>query len=67
MELNIFYNYAAHILRPKNTESVEQELNNVGEKHQDSNYLILQNNIINEIWDQIADMIQGFVPLFQDT
>ena len=31
------YNYAAHIIRPQNTEIGEPELNNVGEKSQDKN------------------------------
>ena len=67
MDLNRFYNYAAHILRPHNTESDETELNNVGEKPQDNNELILHNTIINARWNKIADTIQGFVPLFQDS
>ena len=66
MEINGFYNYAAHIIRPQNTESGEPELNNVGEKSQDKNDLILHNTIIYARWNQIADMIQGFGPLFQD-
>ena len=55
MELNWFYKYALHILIPQNTESGEPELKNVGEKFQDNN----------ERWNQINDMIQGLVPLFQ--
>ena len=66
MDLNRFYIYAVRILRPQNTESGELELNNVGKKSQDKNELILHNIIINKIWNQIADMRQGFVPLFQD-
>ena len=63
--LNGFYNYDVHILRPQNIESGEPELNNVGEKSQDNNELILQNTIINEGWNKITDMIQEFTPLFQ--
>ena len=48
MDLNRFYNYAANIRIPENTESGEPELNNVGEKYQDNNELILHNNIINQ-------------------
>ena len=47
MELNGLYNYAAHILRPKNTESGEPELKNVGQKSQYKNELIINNTIIN--------------------
>ena len=67
MEINWFYNYAVHILRPQNTESGEPWLNNFEEKSQDNNELILHNNIINSRWNQITDMIQGFYPLFQDS
>ena len=66
MELNGFFNYSGDILRPQNTEIGEPELKNVGDKSQDKNEPILHNNIINTIWNQISDMIQGFVPLFQD-
>ena len=65
MELKGFYNYAVHILRPQNTEIGEPELNNFGDKSQDKNELILHNTIINTRWNQIDDMIQGFVSLFQ--
>ena len=41
VDLNGFYNYAVHILRPQNIESVEPELNNIGEKPQDNNEIIL--------------------------
>ena len=64
MGLNGFYNYAAHILRPQNTESGDLELNNVGEKYQDNNDLIINNTFINLGQNQITDMMQGFVPLF---
>ena len=63
MKLNGFYNYADHILRPQNTESGEPELNNVGDKSQDNNDIIIHNTIINTIWNQIDYMIQGFPPL----
>ena len=65
MELNRFYNYAAHILRPQNNESGEPELNNVGEKSQYKNELIIHNTIIYTILNKISDMIQGFVPIFR--
>ena len=67
MDLNRFYNYAAYILRPQNTESGEPELNNIGEIPRDNNDLIIHNTIINERWNPITDMMQGFVPLFQDS
>ena len=57
MEINRFYNYAMHILRQKKTKSGELELNNVGEKPQDNSEIILNNTIINAIWNQIFDMI----------
>ena len=41
------YNYAVHILRPKNTESDEPYLKNIGEKSQYNNEIILHNTIIN--------------------
>ena len=66
MDLNGLYNYAAHILRPQNTKSGEPELKNVREKSQDKNELILYNSIINARWNQISDMIQGFVHLFHN-
>ena len=67
MERRGFYKYAAHILGTQYTEIGEPELKNVGEKHQDNSELILHNTIINEIWNQISDTIQGFYPLFQDS
>ena len=67
MDLNGFYKYSVHILRPQNTEMGETELNNVGNKSQDKNELIIHNTIINTRWNQITYMIQGFVPLFQDS
>ena len=67
MDLNRFFNYAVQILRPQNTEIGESELNNDGEKSQDNNDLILHNTIINARWNQITDIIQVFVPLFQDS
>ena len=67
MDINRFYNYSVHIQRPQNTETGEPELKNVGEKPQDNSELVNHSTIINAIWQQIYDMIQGFVPLFQDT
>ena len=43
-------NYPVHILRSQNTESGEPELNNIGEKYQDKNELILSNTIIYTIF-----------------
>ena len=66
MEVNVLDNYDVHILRPQNAESGEPEFKNAGDKSQDNNDLILYNTIINAKWNQINDIIQGFVPLFQD-
>ena len=49
-----------HVLRPKNTESGEQEVKNIGDKSQDNNELILQNVFRNERVNQNIDMIQEF-------
>ena len=38
-----------NILGPQNTESEEKELNNLGEKLQDNNELIIHNTIMNVI------------------
>ena len=46
-DINGFYNYAVQILRPQNAESGETEVNNVVEKSQDKNQVILHNTIIN--------------------
>ena len=67
MEINGFYNYDVHILRPQNTEIGVPELKNVGDKSQDKNDFIFHNIIISARWNQIDDMRQGFVPLFQDS
>ena len=56
-----------HILRPQNTEIGESELNNIGEKSQDNNVLILHNPIINETWHQITDLVQDPPPLLKDS
>ena len=50
MYINIFYNYAVHIIIPKNAENGEPELNNSGDKPQYNNELVIHNNIINETW-----------------
>ena len=65
--MNEFYNYVVHILRPWNTESGEPELKNIREKTQDKNDLIVRNIIINARWNPITDIVQGFIPLFQDS
>ena len=49
MDINVFYNYATHILTPQNNEKGEPELKNVGEKPQDNNELILHKTIIDSI------------------
>ena len=67
MELKGLYKYSLHILRPQNTEIGGPELNNVGDKSQDNNELILHNTTINSISNQITAMIQGVGPLFQDS
>ena len=48
MDIKTFYNYAVHILRPKNTEIGETELNNAGDKSQDKNELVINNTIISK-------------------
>ena len=63
MDLDVFYNHIVHFLRPKNTESDEPELNNIGEKSQGKNELILYNTIINAGLNQIDDMMERFVPI----
>ena len=65
MELNGFYNYFAHILRPQNTDNGEPQLRNFGGKLQDKNELILYDAIIYAMWNKIDDMIRVFAPLFQ--
>ena len=58
MEVDGFYKYAVHALRPQNTESGEPELKNIGEKLQYDNELILHNYLINAGWNQITEMIK---------
>ena len=67
MDINGFYNYAVHIIRPKYTEIGEPELKNSRNKYQDNNELIIHNTIINSRLNQIPYMIQRFLPLFQDS
>ena len=50
--------YAAHVLRPKNNESGEPEIDNIREKFQDNNEFILNNNLRNSKINQITEMIQ---------
>ena len=66
MDINGFYKYAVHILRPQNTESGRTKLKNVGKKYQNKNELIIHNTIRNARWNQITDIIQIFVGIFQD-
>ena len=47
MYLNGFDNYSVHVLIPKNTERNEPEINNIGDKFQDNNDLIIHNNLRN--------------------
>ena len=60
LELNKFFNYSVHILRPQNIEISAPYWKNIGDKTQDNNEIILHKNIINSIWNQITDNIQGF-------
>ena len=60
-------NYAVHILRSQNTESVEPELKKIGKKPQYNNELIPYNTIIYARGNQIADMIQVFGLIFQES
>ena len=66
MEINGFYNYAVYILIPQNNEIGEPELNNIGEKSQDKNDLIIHNTIINARWNQITNIMQGVFPFLQE-
>ena len=50
--------YSVNFLRPQNTESVEPEINKIGEKFQYKNKFIIHNDIINAGGNQITDMIQ---------
>ena len=56
--INVFYNYDVHILRPQNTKSGEPYIENIGDKFK----LVLHNDISNERWDQITDMIHKCYP-----
>ena len=67
VKINRFYNYGVNILIPQNTEIGEPELNNIGEKTQDKNELILHNTIINARWNKITGMMQVGFPLFRDS
>ena len=60
--LFVVQDYDMHILRPKNDEGDELEINKIGEKFQDNNEFILQNNIRNSRGNQITETIQGFDP-----
>ena len=51
-----------HILRSQNTESGEPELNNIGEKYQDKNELILRNTIIYTRLKKTIDKNSGVWP-----
>ena len=41
MEINRFEKFAVHVLRPKNTESGEPEIKQIGDKLQDKNAFII--------------------------
>ena len=45
MDPNVFDNYAIHFLRPQNTESVKPDLNNIGDKYQHNNELVIHNDL----------------------
>ena len=62
MDLNGFYNYAVHTLRPRNTESGETEIKKIGDKSQDNNDIILHKNIISSRKIQITDIIKELEP-----
>ena len=49
LEINVFDNYAVHILRPQNTESGKPEKKDIRDKFHDKDDLIILNYIINEI------------------
>ena len=51
---------STHILRPKNTEICETEINKAGDKSQYKNEFIIHKNIINKRGNQITNMIQEF-------
>ena len=46
VDINGLYNYAAHILRPQNTESGKPALKSVGGKSQDNNAIITQVDMV---------------------
>ena len=58
LDLNGFYNYSVHFLRPKNNKSGEPEINNIGDKLQDKNDFIIHNVFSDEILNQIIYMIE---------
>ena len=62
VDLNGFYNYAVHTLRPRNTESGETEIKKIGDKSQDNNDIILHKNIISSRKIQITDIIKEVEP-----
>ena len=47
MEINGFYKYDVHYLRPQTTESVEPEINSIGDKFQVKNNSTLHNDTRN--------------------
>ena len=47
-----------HVLRPQNNESGNIKLNNIGEKCQDNNELMIHNDISNTGCKEIMDMIK---------
>ena len=47
MDVNIFDNYAVHVLIPQNTVSGELELKKIGMKFKDKIQFALHNNLIN--------------------
>ena len=58
VDLNGFYNYAVNGLIPRSTESGEPELNNIGDKFQDNNELVIHNGIIDARWNKTIGIIE---------
>ena len=63
VELNVFDNYAVHILITRNTESGDPDVKKIGEKSQNKNGFIIHNAISNERRNKIIGMIEEIEPL----
>ena len=62
MDLNQFYNYADHILRPQYKKSGDLEVKNIGSKYKDNIKFILRNYLSNWKWNQTTNTIKKFDP-----